>query len=199
MLKAKNDSTSRRSLLKAASALAASTVAVPALAAGQEDARLLALGEEFEQYLKQRSARNASDKAERIAWLAACERAGLPELDLETTPTEVWRARNQARAEIKVPGFPDDPCDDDGASIELNRLSDWEADLLQKIFACRPRTMDGLGVLARAASLTVEYVIDHDTGWEEEIMGFVMAVCAFAGVKPAWDCSYLVEQRERSR
>ena len=75
-----------------------------------------------------------------------------------------------------------DPRDEAG----FNAVMDEQWPLFSKILSRRPRTAVGIGILARAMSLSADGVLDteYENSLDMHICLFVEAMCAFAGVEP---------------
>ena len=178
-----NPESNRRSLLKAAAALAAGTAAGPTLAGEHEDPELTALGQELERFIVEMRTQIDYGNAEYFAHEAVCEAAGLPELDREIDGWDAVRGHNLARSQIEAPGFPHDhprsACDEHGCSLALNHLIDWQIHLVEKIRAVPPKTIKGLGIHAQAMSLASTF-----NDFDPEFIRFIVTVCAYTGVRP---------------
>jgi hypothetical protein len=180
-------SLSRRTLLAAAASLPAAAAADnPALAdPTNPDAELLRLGPKLELLLAEWHAQRAKDERRIEAYDRACEAAGFPDVALGSVPIEEWRDC-QKRRDAAVP-FPLDESGlaKNGESNAWNNIHGRLFPLTDEILSFRPKTMAGLAVFARAAS--VENLDYWAEGTENEMEGersFLEAICAFAGVEP---------------
>lgn len=173
--------TTRRTVL---TALATSpALAVPAIADPLADAELLALRPELEGIISEYLAKQADDDARQAAFDAAVEKAtGLPRHKWPSVseegpippfpPGSFWDLKHGA-AEAFHAADPHDP-----------DLEDWGAlrgrmhPLIDRILDLQPKTLAGLAIFARAASLSYD-------DWHSGQMGAVIdALCAFCGVEP---------------
>ena len=155
------------------------------LQAGEDDRKLLALGVELDGFLPEYHAQLAKDALHRATWEAECLRLGLPRLEHGTVSNEEWRERNDARLCVKTiySDEEDRDVDGDGVSIAWTRLHDEMYSILDRVMDCQPKTMAGLGVMARAASLDYDsYDSSSTTSEVTELL--MMALCKFCGVDP---------------
>jgi hypothetical protein len=102
-------------------------------------------------------------------------------LELETLIRE-WHARQAIDRRVRAGEVPDSDPESEGWTDFHDRMYP----VCDRILACRPQTIAGLGVQARAISLTEEGWWDGD--WDEHgpenyTRDFVASVCAFAGVR----------------
>ena len=174
---------SRRAILAGAAAVPA--LALPAEAADNPDAELLALGSQLEPIIREWVAKRASDRRERAAWHAACERAGFPQIAFGSVPDDEWRAYQDKRVHIRPDDEEEEELEEDGASVVCNSIHERLEPLVEEILSRKARTVAGLAVQARAMSAW------HSELWDEKIYGknnddrvFIEAVCSFAGVQP---------------
>ncbi len=103
-------------------------------------------------------------------------------------PDDEWREYRLARRRIRPDNEEQEELDESGCSVVRNDIHDRLFPFCEDILAVRPRTVAGLGVVARAASLSLEEIWDTaaelGTGTEADTRAFIENVCAFAGVLP---------------
>jgi hypothetical protein len=133
---------SRRSILNAAAAIAATTAAIPAMAAGQEDAELLHLGAVFDDLLRQY--REAEARWRPHQDLVETELAKLNDgrLHSDAEYSAVW-----ARADALFAAAKPDP----------SEISDLMDKPQRDIMALQPKTLAGLAVKAKVAKFAPEH------------------------------------------
>jgi hypothetical protein len=180
---------SRRHLVTTAAALPA--LAIPALASevigpNHPDAELLRLGVELETVIIEWRALRAKDAVTAKAMDAACDAAGLPDRgppDFSSLDDYYAYMRRRAAAMESVTDHADLTAD--GGSIAWEELDARVQPLIEAIMALQPRTIAGLGVVART------FTLHHAEQWEPfaaddklQNRQFMEAVCAFAGVVP---------------
>jgi hypothetical protein len=182
---------SRRHLVTTAAALPA--LAVPAFAAdatgpNHPDAELLRLGVELEALIVDWHAQQAIDRKEWADVDVALEAAGLPDIERGSLPDDEYRAYQLKRAAATDSIFDDwrgrRGRDENGVLIAWRDLHNRENPLIEAIMAIKPRTLAGLGVVARAFTLhhAEQWEHDYDEGLHHR--EFMEAVCAIAGVVP---------------
>jgi hypothetical protein len=186
---------SRRALVRGAAVIpAVAVLPAAAFAADNPDAELLELGAELDAIIPQWHAQRAIDAKSRAAWKAACEAAGLPDIEYGSVSADEWRAHFEKRCAIRHANDIDETDDDGhGGSIAWNRIGDLTWPLIDAITELAaeqpPQTLAGLAVLARTMTLSWSefwdpgYLEDGDTE-NGRHRTFIEAVCAFAGVKP---------------
>jgi hypothetical protein len=175
---------SRRAILAGAASVPALT-ALPAEAADNPDAELLALGSQLEPIIREWVVKRASDGPERAAWQAACERAGFPQIAFGSVPDDEWRAYQDKRGHIRPDDEEEKELDEHGASVVWNSIHERLEPLVEDILAYEAQTVAGLAIQARAMS--VWHADLWDTGVYDEADDhrvFIEAVCSFAGVQP---------------
>jgi hypothetical protein len=115
---------------------------------------------------------------------AALEAAGLSDVDDRSLPDDEFRAYLAKRDAVTYPIYrADGDVDEDGKEVDVwDDIHDRMNLLIDAIMAHKPRTLAGLGVMARA------FTLHHAEQWEPDAdeglhhRAFMEAVCAFAGV-----------------
>jgi hypothetical protein len=170
---------SRRALVAATAAAIPAAIAGPALAdiGDDGDAELLRLGAQLDEAVAEFHTMSASDATRRFAWEVACEAAGLPwRRDNSFASIAEWREYSEAREAIHEDPDPDPD--------RWDRFNDRRLPLVDAILAIKPKTVAGLGVLARAFTLWKSQEWEHPEVQCSQDVAFMEAVCAFAGVLP---------------
>jgi hypothetical protein len=174
-------SMTRRFLMNALVSVASIAAAMPAAIAAEPhpDAELLALNAKLDPIMREWVERWTFDQRHQEAWMEACERAGLPDREVEdfASADEYW-AYGDLRRRVPNPlGEYPDP-DLDGWTDIHDRMHP----LMEMIVSLRARTPAGFAIQARTASIYQVDLWDNEGG--EDIRTFVEAACAFAGVVP---------------
>jgi hypothetical protein len=178
-----NQILSRRAIV--AGAVAAPALAlpvVPALAAANPDAELLALGEQFELIIRDWAAQRVFDRnwsaavdaeTERVTGIAKCH---APKPHIDNFDTGYWA--EQRRISSEIPGGEESDSAWDDINERLNPLA-------HEIISHKAQTIAGLAVQARA--MTVYYPLLWDADDEDEYehhRNFIESVCSFVGLTP---------------
>jgi hypothetical protein len=176
---------SRRAILAGAAILPA--LAAPAIAgsASNPDAELLALRPKLESVIADYISRFVAAEKHHEAWEAACIRAGLPHREATDFPSiGEFAAYNRACFKIDAGDGYVDETDEHGCSIAWTSLNERMFDICDRIAEIQPRTVEGLGIRARAYSFSrCAEIWDGDA---DDIEQLIDPLCAFCGVRPVY-------------
>ena len=173
---------SRRALVTRAAALPA--LAVPAFASdvigpNHPDAELLRLGAELDHIIAEWHAQRAIDKANCDLRDAACETAGLSDIEFGTMPDDEWLAYKEKRLAVRR------ACVNSGDDVNVwDDIHGRMWPMIDAIIERKAQTLAGFAVQARAISLSYSELWDGGEGEGNHYRPFIEAACAFAGVLP---------------
>ena len=173
---------SRRALVTSAATLPA--LAVPAFAAdvigpNHPDAELLRLGAELDHIIAEWHAQRAIDKANCDLRDAACETAGLSDIEFGTMPDDEWLAYKEKRLAVRR------ACVNSGDDVNVwDDIHGRMWPMIDAIIERKAQTLAGFAVQARAISLSYSELWDGGEGEGNHYRPFIEAACAFAGVVP---------------
>jgi hypothetical protein len=186
--------TSRRALLAGAATLPVASLpalADPALASeatgpSHPDAKLLRLSVKLEALIDEWIKLRTIDETRLTAWMVACDRAGLPDIEHGSIPDDEWRANNEKRAAVRYEYSDEEDAenDEDGASIIWSDFCERQHALCDKIYTYKAHTVAGLAVQARAFSVDWQEMWEYDSD-DDGGKIFADLVCSFLGVTPA--------------
>jgi hypothetical protein len=184
---------SRRTLVATAAVLPALVVPAGAALASDEDPELLALGVEFEKAAVDWVRQRQSDRANSDEWDARVETAsGIPRDQApkivapafwEDHPDKAAIAYSRVWIQISDELYRG-PNGEDLGAMRWSAIHDRMWPLANRIMQDRPKTVAGLGIVARAASFVCEEWFDDEHPDPDQDRSIIEAMCAFCGVIP---------------
>jgi hypothetical protein len=152
----------------------------------------LRLGADLETVVLDWRAQQAIDAEHSATRQAACEAAGLPDIDYRSLPDHEYRAYQRKRSAVMSAACPyDADTNEAGQSIAWNEIHDRMFSLIDEILPRKAKTIAGIAVQAQAM------VMDNTEWWDNGLLDenddetpegrgrlFLESLCSFLGITP---------------